>query len=176
MHFKPGNALAQVSDRHYLTLDDVVEYYRTDRYPAPRSATGYGESATAHMLRGAVGDDGRILTRRVYVLNYGNGGGTPHVYGRVSGERTRLYLDPWVEDYVRAMVALGRKASAVETRDVTRAATQDVWNDYGYTDRVSAVDGSPRGPLRVHATSRPDDVGRLTREGRLYFARRDAQR
>ncbi|QOP66749.1 hypothetical protein SEA_GROOTJR_90 [Gordonia phage GrootJr] len=174
MHTNQVTSADGVTVTRYLTLDDVVEYYRTDRYPAPRSATGYGESATAHMLRGAVGDDGRILTRRVYVLNYGNGGGTPHVYGRVSGERTRFYLDPWVEDYVRAMVALGRKASAVETRDVTRAATQDVWNDYGYTDRVSAVDGSPRGPLRVYPTSRPDDVGRLTRDGRLYFARRDA--
>ncbi|AYB69229.1 hypothetical protein KNU10_gp88 [Gordonia phage Foxboro] len=172
MHTNQVTSADGVTVTRYLTLDDVVEYSRTDRYPAPRSATGYGESATAHTLRCAVGDDGRILTRRVYVLNYGNGGGTPYVYGRVSGERVMFYLDPWCEDYIRAMVALGRKTSAVETLDVTRAATQDRWNNYGYADRVR-VDGSPRGPLRVHATSKPDDVGRVTREGRLYFARRE---
>ncbi|AYB69805.1 hypothetical protein SEA_KIDNEYBEAN_88 [Gordonia phage KidneyBean] len=173
MYFKPGNAPAGVSDRHYLTMDDITDYARTP-LPTRRSATGYGESATSTLLRCAVGDDARILSRRVYVLSYGNGGGTPYVYGRVSGERVRFYLDPFVEGHLNGLRNLGNISAPIILADVRSAAYRDLWDDYGYAQRLDR-DGAPRRPLRTYPTNRPDDVGRLTREGRLYFAQRGAK-
>ncbi|AYD83282.1 hypothetical protein KNU14_gp90 [Gordonia phage Buggaboo] len=156
----------------YLTLDDVATFLDHGQTPAgPRS--GYGEFALPVRLRCAVGDDGRILTRRVYVLNYGNGGGTPYVYGRVSGERVRFYLDPHVLAWIDALREVHVTCAGVGLGDLraARAADAQWMRDYGYTERLRE-DGAPVRPLREYPTSKPDDVGRLTREGRLYFAQR----
>ncbi|WGH20871.1 hypothetical protein QLT00_gp88 [Gordonia phage Commandaria] len=168
-HSTTGEALAW----RYLTLDDVTAYLAGPA-PRPRNASGYGEVATVHRLRCAVGDDARILTRRVYVLCYGNGGGLPYVYGRVSGERVRFYLDPEVSRFVDDMTLLDVLCTPVTNRDVRDAAQRDgeSYDGYGYADRLYPG-GGPRTPLRTYDTSRADDVGRLTREGRLYLARRE---
>ncbi|QFP97770.1 hypothetical protein KNU79_gp88 [Gordonia phage NadineRae] len=168
MHTSPNGT-------RYLTLDDVTAVMPNGDAPRPRSASGYGEIATAHRVRCAVGDDARILTRRVYVLNYGNGGGSPFVYGTVSGERQRFYLDTVTDHTVSDLSAAGVTWAPVTNLDVRNARDLDArtagnYGD-GYGQRLRA-DGSPRGPLVIHTTSRPDDVGRPTREGRLFFARR----
>ncbi|UTN91450.1 hypothetical protein SEA_OUTIS_87 [Gordonia phage Outis] len=156
----------------YLTLDDIATYLDHGPTPAgPRS--GYGEFPVSVRLRCAVGDDERILTRRVYVLSYGNGGGTPYVYGRVSGERVMFYLDPQVTAWIDALREAQVTCAGVSLADLTKARAADAkdWQGHGYADRLDES-GAPRRPLRRYPTSRPDDVGRMTREGRLYFTQR----
>ncbi|QGH79332.1 hypothetical protein KNU78_gp89 [Gordonia phage Sukkupi] len=167
MHTSPNGT-------RYLTLDDVTAVLPNGDAPRPRSASGYGEIATAHRVRCAVGDDARILTRRVYVLAYGNSG-SPFVYGTVSGERQRFYLDTVTEHTVQDLAAAGVTWAPITNLDVRNARDLDALaggvHGGGYAQRLR-FDGSPRGPLCVHTTSRPDDRGRPTREGRLFIARR----
>ncbi|AKJ72420.1 hypothetical protein AU099_gp77 [Gordonia phage GTE8] len=146
MYLSPGST-------NYLTLDDVVTFLDHGPTPVSRSATGYGERALSVRLRCAVGDDPRAVIRRVYVLNYGNGGATPYVYGRVSGgERVRFYLDPHVLAWIQSLRDTAGPVP-VSLADVRSAALRDArlvdaGQGYGYAQRLGEG-GAPRRPLRI---------------------------
>lgn len=107
-----------------IGFEHVASVYLDDAAPRPRTADGTGEVATRYRVR--LRHDGRV--RRVYVLNYGNGGGTPHV--KIAG--ARHYLAPsaelWLE-HVRDGMTSAQAATAILAAFPTagaRASLDDV--------------------------------------------------